>query len=268
MSTALPTRTLNWPACYNVRDLGGLPTIDGGVTRWRAIIRSDIPARLTAAGQQALLDYSVRTILDLREPAQVVQEPSIFMTPSADAAMQTYLNLPMETRDPAASALMRAATDRAEVYCIILDHYPAQIAQIMRAIATARVGGIVLHCHAGKDRTGIITALLLSLAGVADEVIAADYAESQRCLWPLYDKLIEEVRDNSDHMGQWLKAMIAEANGDLSKISEWLKPIATVEMMYKLLNHLHARYGNVYNYLLRVGLNAAELIRIRQRLHE
>lgn len=57
MSSPLPTRTLHWPACYNVRDLGGLPTAAGCVTRWRVIIRLDIPARLTDAGQQALLDY-------------------------------------------------------------------------------------------------------------------------------------------------------------------------------------------------------------------
>ncbi|MFZ4655844.1 MAG: tyrosine-protein phosphatase [Caldilineaceae bacterium] len=216
MSTPLPTRTLHWPDCYNVRDLGGLPTVDGKVTRWRAIIRSDIPARLTEVGQQALLAYGVRTILDLREPAQVAQEPSIFMTVSADPNAPTYLNLPMETREPVVSVLMRAAKDRVEVYQIILDHYPTQIATILRAISTAREGGILIHCHAGKDRTGIIVALLLSLVGVPDAVIATDYAESQRCLWPLWKKIVE-------------------AAGGEEKADVWLKPTATASMMEQLL---------------------------------
>lgn len=266
MSTTLSTRTLTWPACYNVRDLGGLPTVDGGVTRWRSIIRSDIPARLTATGQQALLEYGVRTILDLREPAQVAQEPSIFMTPGSNPANPTYLNLPMETREPAVGALIRAANDRAEVYQIILDHYPLQIAAILRAIGTVDAGGILIHCHAGKDRTGIIVALLLALAGVPDAVIAEDYAESQTCLWPLYDKLMEEVRNNSDNTGQWLKAMVTEANGDLRKISEWIKPTATVEMMHRLLAHLQQRYNGVPNYLRWIGLSEDELTRIQSRL--
>lgn len=240
-------RILNWPACYNVRDLGGLPTVDGGVTCWRAIIRSDIPARLTAEGRQALLDYGVRTILDLREEGQVIEEPSIFMTLCDDPAMPTYLNLPLETREPAVSALMIASKDRPTIYCLILDHYPEQVAQIMRAIASAHAGGILIHCHAGKDRTGILTALLLGLAGVPDEVIAADYAESQRCLWPLWEKIVEEA-------------------GGEEKADFWLKPTATAEMMDRVLAHLRNRYSGVQNYLLTTGVTPAELTQIRKRL--
>lgn len=266
MSSPLPTRALYWPACYNVRDLGGLPTVDGRVTRWRAIIRSDIPARLTDAGQQALLDYGVHTILDLREPSQVVEEPSLFMTQPDDVNMPTYLNLPLETREPTVSALISAARDRTEVYQLIVDHYPAQIAKIMRAIGGAREGGILIHCHAGKDRTGIVVALVLGLAGVPGEIIAADYTESQLCLWPLWEKLIEAVRNNSTNMGQWLTKMVAEAGGDRKKVGELLKPTATTEMMDSLLAHMKRRYGGVRDYLLTTGLTAEELTQIRNRL--
>lgn len=247
MLTAHSTRTLHWPACYNVRDLGGLPTVDGCVTRWRAIIRSDIPSRLTPAGQQALLDYGVRTILDLRERDQVRAEPSIFMECTGDAALPTYVNLPMETREPAVSALIRAAHDRSEVYQIILDHYPVQIAAILRAIGTASAGGVLIHCHAGKDRTGIIVALLLGLAGVPDAMIAADYAESQVCLWPLWEKLVE--------------AAGGEEKADLS-----LKPMATTAMMDRLLAHLTQRYGGIHGYLAWIGLRDQEMARLRERL--
>lgn len=67
-------------------------------------------------------------------------------------------------------------------------------------------------------------------------------------------------------MGQWLKVMVAEANGDLGKISEWIKPTATVEMMHCLLTHLQQRYNGVHNYLRRIGLSEDELTRIQMRL--
>ena len=75
--------------------------------------------------------------------------------------------------------MIQKAKSRGEVYCIILDHYPDAVAEILRAIVNAPPGGIVIHCHAGKDRTGMVSALLLKLVGVPAELIAADYAESQ-----------------------------------------------------------------------------------------
>ena len=75
MSNQQPTqRQLAWEACYNARDLGGLPTVDGGYTRWQAVIRTDLLSRLTAQGKRALLDYGVRTIIDLRGPKEVQDE--------------------------------------------------------------------------------------------------------------------------------------------------------------------------------------------------
>lgn len=249
---ANPNRNLDWPACYNVRDLGGLPTVDGGTTRWRAVIRSDIPARLTAEGRQALIDYGVRTIIDLREPNQTVEEPSIFMTPTGAANEPVYLNRQLETRQPHVSALIEKGAQRpdftrADVYNIILDHYPELFAEAMRAIASARPGGVLIHCHGGKDRTGTICALLLGLAGVPDDVIAADYAESQVCLWPLWEEIIAKVG--------------GEENADF-----WLKPTATAEMMHRTLGHLNDTYGGVRAYLLSTGLAPAELAVLRARL--
>jgi protein tyrosine/serine phosphatase len=237
-------RTLNWPACYNVRDLGGLPTATGRTTRWRSIIRADILSRLTEEGQQALFDYGVRTVIDLRGPHEVAEWP---YTLAGMPAELTYLNLPVEKYYPHVGQLISQAQSRAEVYCITADHYPDCIAAILRAIANAQPGGIVLHCHAGKDRTGVIAALLLSLAGVPAAEIAADYAESQVCLWPLYEQ------------------MVAEAGGE-DKVGFWTKPTATPEMMVAFLAHLASRYGGVYDYLRSTGLQEEELARVRERL--
>lgn len=244
---SLPNRTLDWPHCYNARDLGGLPTTDGGETKWRAIIRSDIPARLTVEGKQALIDYGVRTILDLREPDQTSAEPSIFMTPMGALDEPVYVNRQLESRKPHVNAQISQSSDRAEIYCIMMDNYPELYGEAMRAIANAQPGGVLIHCHAGKDRTGTVAALLLGLASVPDEAIMADYAESQEQLWPLWEEIVAQVS--------------GEENAD-----SWLKPTATAEMMVKVLDHLRGQYGGVREYLLFTGLSVDELAIIRARL--
>src|SRR5262245_60680302 len=214
-----PQRHLAWDGCYNARDLGGLPTVDGSQTRWQAIIRSDLVSRLSSQGLQALLAYGVRTIIDLRAPHEVLTQPSAFSTPTSDSDAPTYLNLPIEHYYPHVSALISKAESRAEVYCIILDHYCDAVVAIMRAIVNAQEGGVVIHCHSGTDRTGIVAALLLSLAGVPRDAIAADYAESHLRLWPLD------------------RQRIAAAGGEVA-VDFWLKPTATAEMMQSMLGHL------------------------------
>jgi protein-tyrosine phosphatase len=240
-----PGRHLNWPDCYNTRDLGGLPAKDGAITRWRSVIRSDILNRLTDEGQRALLDYGVRTIIDLRSSKEAAEELS-FTASSADRPLD-YYNLPIEKYYPHVSAMIQKAKSRGEVYCIILDHYPDAVAEILRAMVNAPPGGIVIHCHAGKDRTGMVSALLLALVGVPAELIAADYAESQHRLWPLYEKNLAEAGDQAD--------------ADL-----WQKPTATADMMLQMMEHVDAKYGGIEPYLRAAGLTDEELKRLRERL--
>lgn len=240
-------RHLLWDGCYNARDLGGLPLGEGGETRWGAMVRADLLGRLTEQGRRAMLDYGVRTLIDLRSPQQAAEEPSAYTTESARNVGLTYLNLPVEAYYPHVSALISRAQTRAEVYCITLDHYPAHLAAILRAIAGAEPGGVVIHCHAGKDRTGVVTGLLLGLAGVPEEEIAADYAESQVRLWPLYETLI------------------AEAGGE-EHVDFWLRPTATAEMMFTMLAHLRRKYGGIGGYLRWAGLSERELGQLCWRL--
>jgi protein-tyrosine phosphatase len=240
-------RHLDWEGCYNVRDLGGLPTLDGGDTRWGAVIRSDLLGRLTAKGRGALLDYGVRTIIDLRPSWEAQEAPSAFVEPTAGPDAPIYLNLPLEKYYPHVGALIQKAQTRAEAYCIVLDHYPDAVAEIMRTIANAPPGSVVIHCHAGKDRTGIVSALLLSLAGVPDETIAADYAVSQTRLRPLYEKRVTEPSDEED-------------------LGFWSRPTATADVMRVMLAHVEGTYGGVRQYLEQAGLSSAELARLKGRL--
>jgi protein tyrosine/serine phosphatase len=224
-----------------------LPTVDGGETRWRAVIRSDFVNRLSGNGLQAMLDYGVRTIVDLRGPEEVQKEPSAFATPTSDPRAPTYLHRQIEWYYPHVGALIAKAQSRAEVYCIILDHYPDAVMAIMQAIANAQPGGVVIHCNAGQDRTGIVSGMLLSLVDVPVDAIAGDYAESQRRLWPLIQKRLAEA-------------------GSEAALDYWLRPTATADMMVAMLAHVQTRYGGVPAYLRAAGMTEAEIDRLRARL--
>jgi hypothetical protein len=201
---------------------------------------------LTARGQRALLEYGVRTIIDLRGRKETREEPSAFAAGTLSGQLPTYANLPLDRFYPAVSALIGKATTRAEVYCIILDHYPDAVSEVMREIVDAQPGGIVIHCHSGTDRTGIVSGLLLSLAGVPDDVVAVDYAESHVRLLPLYEKAKREA-SSEDRAGFWYE------------------PI-TPEMMYATLAHLRTAYGGVLEYLRGTGLSPVEIEHLKSRL--
>ena len=179
-------RHLDWDGCFNVRDLGGLRTADGRAVRRGALVRADALERLTDAGWRALVAHGVRTVVDLRNADEI----------GADAASR-----------PAAVTTLRLPLDRIEdrefwdrwsdgpvfgtplYYRPHLDRFPGSSASVIAAMARAAPGGIAFHCAGGRDRTGMIAILLLALAGVPAEAIAADYALSRERQAALYAAL-------------------------------------------------------------------------------
>ncbi len=179
-------RRLHWDGCFNVRDLGGLGTADGRSIRWGAVVRSDSVHRLTGAGWDALWAHGVRTIVDLRNGNEI----------GADAAPRplglTTAHVPLDdATDTEFWDYCRANDlDGSPLYFRpFLDRKPDRCAAVIATIAHARPGGVVVHCGVGRDRTGLITMLLLALAGVPPDEIAADYELSSGCLTPLYAAL-------------------------------------------------------------------------------
>lgn len=167
-------RILNWDDCQNVRDLGGLRTTDGRTTRWGAVVRSDTPARLTAAGWSALYAHGIRTIITLSTYGMTEPELS-FAPPYADLAV-----VAVEIEDITDREFVRewASTELWSTplyYQDALRRWPARHAAAISAIGQARPGGVLFHCARGHDRTGIIALLLLALAGVEPEEMVADY---------------------------------------------------------------------------------------------
>lgn len=239
----LEARRLAWDGCLNVRDLGGLPA-DKGVTRWRAVIRADTLSRLTAQGQQSLLAYGARAIIDLRSISEAQAEPyQLPVAPVSERAL-AYYHLPLAAEDARTRSLIAASRSRAAVYAITLDHAAARVVSALRAVSAAPPGGVVIHCHSGKDRTGLVAALLLRLAGVDEQLIAADYALSQ--------------------------GRAAAGNPPRRPLHgqepPWYAQVATEAVILAVLSHLDSRYGGVAPYLQTFGMTGAELDRLRHRL--
>jgi protein tyrosine/serine phosphatase len=249
-------RLLGWEACYNARDLGGYATADGGRTRWGAFVRADNLRRLTASGRTALLSYGVRTVIDLRRAGELRVDPNPFAERAADAALPIYLNLPLGLGADSADVAAVAAAGAGEAGSLlkmsrqVLDRYWRGIASVMTAIAAAPEGAVLFHCHAGKDRTGLVAALLLAIAGVPEPTIAKDYALSGPCLQPIYGQRLSQEPDPQKR----------------ARLAQMLS--AVPETMLSILEHLNTRHGGAERYLLAAGVTPADLERLRRRVRE
>ncbi len=187
-------RTLHWDGCRNVRDLGRLSGTDGHTTRWGALVRGDDPTRLTPKGWQALLNHGVRTIISLRtrgkteynfDPALVPPDVTLLSESIEDLADLNFKAQWVDTGLWCTPLYYRDA----------LQRWPKAHANVVRHFATAPKGGVLIHCGRGYDRTGIISLLFLSLAGVAPEDIVRDYALS---VDPKREQILTE-RQTSTH---------------------------------------------------------------------
>jgi protein tyrosine/serine phosphatase len=170
-------RALPFADIYNFRDLGGYPTATGRTTAWRRIYRSDDLCRLTDGDKPRFADLGIRTVIDLRRPDEVLRRGRVPEFTGVD-----YHNLHLVHTDWD----LRSFTDVDERTAFLLERYldmavtgADAIGRALRLIADAQAGPLVVHCIAGKDRTGMVCALTLSLLGVTDEIVADDYALSE-----------------------------------------------------------------------------------------
>lgn len=179
-------RILDWPDCQNVRDLGGLRLRAGGLTRFGGIVRADTPARLTAGGWTALYEYGIRTIVTLRTHG--LNEPELdFVSPYPDIKTVQVEIEDVTNRDFVEKWASTDFWSTPLYYPDALALWPERHAAAISAIGQAGPGGVLFHCARGHDRTGIISLLLLALAGVAPEDILSDYALS---VDPVREKLL------------------------------------------------------------------------------
>jgi hypothetical protein len=193
-------RHLDWPGAFNVRDLGGLPAAGGRRTAWGAVVRADSLSRLNEAGWQALLDYGVRTVVDLRSEEErgedAATRPEEIVTvhvPLDDSSRDRSFWKPLEETPEFGTPLY---------YRAHLMRKPQLSAAAIAAIAQAQPGGVAFQCVGGRDRSGQIAMLVLALAGVSAEEIGADYELSRERLAGLFAAM--EMKDEGAMLAEFL----------------------------------------------------------------
>jgi len=242
-------RALAWDGCANIRDLGGHPLVGGGTTAYGAVVRADSIRRLSPGGWRELVGYGIQTIVDLRRHDELAADP-----PGEAPVEVVHVPLlpgPDWPHWPEIEVVSRAAPDGAsstrDVYLAFLDRFAPQFAKAISTVAAAPPGGVLVHCMVGKDRTGLVVALLLRLAGVPVAEIAADYAQSEHNLRELTQPWIDDAADEHERARRQLVSAT---------------PAAAME---GVLEELDGR-GGVDAYLTAAGVRADELAAIRARL--
>jgi protein-tyrosine phosphatase len=244
-SSALP-RHLGLTGTYNLRDTGGYHTLDGRTTRWRTFLRSDSLHRVPPMAQTTLLNYGVRTVIDLRRSDELHVAPNVFANSSQ--VVYHHLSLLADTL-PDRKVAPRALPD---VYRVILELRQEQLRQTLATLAAPGRFPAIVHCTAGKDRTGLIVALLLGLVGVPTTTIIEDYALSAQYLVGTY---LEEARQRAAHNGipwEWFQHQV----------------ICPPEFMQTTLQYLDERYGGIAAYVRRIGLSQGQCESLRHALLE
>ena len=224
---------------HNVRDLGGLPCRDMTVTASRQFWRGDSPHRISVEGIETLRQAGMTTIIDLRQPDECVSQSN----PLATTEGFVYHHVPLLK----GNSLADKPTTLASFYIHIIEHAKPAIADVMR-ICAAAPSGVFFHCKLGKDRTGIISALLLSLADVPEAAILDDYVLTEERTATLVSELL---LDPPAYLGAQIYAqLLATQRANLQSS----------------LEHLRLHYGTAERYLGAAGLTTEELTAIMRKL--
>lgn len=177
-------RSIGWDGFHNARDLGGLPTGDGRVTRFGAYIRSANVRFVTDTGWREAYDAGLRTVVDLRNDHERLPDHDPGPPPGID-----HRQTPLDDFDDAEfwdHVIGEQLHGSPLYYPLFLERKADRCAAIVTTLARAAPGAVLFHCVAGRDRTGLVTLLLLALAGVEPETIADDYELSATSLAGLF----------------------------------------------------------------------------------
>ena len=233
--------SLNLDSVQNLRDLGGYSTKEGRKTKWGFFLRSGDMSAMTKDDQAALLRQGIRCVIDLRMAKEIATAPNVF----SDSNEVAFFNHDFwGTRFDDYRSKRKSATPEeklSDLYCAGLKINGFVMAAVMKTLAS-REGSFVFHCRSGKDRTGLVAALLLVIAGVPDEVVAKDFGLSTTYLNE--PELTEE---------------------DLKKPGAYQKGSAP-ETMILTLEFLRDRYGGVEGYLGDQGVSVLEIESIREKI--
>ena len=219
-------RQLILEGAFNVRELGGLVIHAGQRTSTGQFLRADSLHALSPVSQTTLLEYGLKTVIDLRTSQEILQEPN----PFAHHENVKYVHISLfETIMQNQNANTMSSLE--SIYIAALDHCQPAIRGVLETLATSP-SVTLFHCTAGKDRTGIVSALLLANAGVSSEVIIQDYCLTEELAKPMLERLLHEA-----------------VNKGLDKESYSQLLTSKAATMQAALWYLEARFGSIEGYL-------------------
>ncbi len=240
-------RVVDLEGCLNFRDLGGYPTVAGRAVRWRYVFRSDALHHLTAADVARLREeLRLDTVIDLRSTAELRAEGR---GPLAAEPVRFH-HVPLFDGEAVRTESWPDVATLADRYALLAEHARDRIAQVIETLASAD-GPTVYHCAAGKDRTGVVSAVLLGLLGVRDEIIVADYAATGDNLEAIIARLLST---------EGYQTMLAALPPDTLH--------AETGTMTAFLESIRARYGSMRGYARAAGVDDPTIDRLAARLLE
>ena len=255
MPETLPdAREIVLDGSVNFRDLGGLTTTDGRVVRAGRVFRSDALHALSTIDLDRLAGLHIATLVDLRSTGEADRSG-----PSPLVARGTrLLHTPIMDPDPAINDedVMRRMSEMRmeELYAGMLANAQARFGEIFQALAEPETLPAVIHCAAGKDRTGVTVALLLRILGVPDDAIVLDYALTDRNMVRLFERLERE-------------GYVVPGAADASQYPAHVRRAAP-ETMSAFLATLDDLHGSAEEYLRAAGVTDEQLGRLRAGLLE
>lgn len=235
------SKPLPLTGAHNVRDLGGYPARDGKTTKYKVFLRGDSLHGLTKEDKEYLDEYGVRLVIDVRGKQEAFMHPD-----RIDKKRIEYLHVPLLDHIQSEAMRGKMPDDMGDMYIGLVEESKEGFYEIFTRLSKEE-GAALYHCTAGKDRTGVITMLLLRVAGVPDEVILADYAASEAYMKKAFDR----------------QRKMVEKSG--VKIPEYVFE-SRPEFLKKLMDHIDAAYGGAEGYLKDIGFVEEEIEKLKEKL--
>ncbi len=236
--------TRHWPleGTQNLRDVGGYDTIDDLSTRWGVLLRSGSLHKLPLESQGRLIYFGVRTVIDLRSEMEAATAPDVF----ARSDKVAYIHLPMLA--PHIVELHQADTLE-ELNRLLVDRCQNQIALVVSLLAEENRTPALVHCSAGKDRTGLVIATLLDLVGVDRATIVEDYFQTRHYM---------------QNLTLDLRSAAAQIGFDLERLDRMME--CRADVMERTLRYIDERYGGTAEYVRAAGVGQETIARLRETL--
>jgi len=241
-------RQIDLDGCVNFRDLGGYPTSDGRRLRWRTLYRSDALHALSPIDVTRLREELATTdIVDLRSSFELANDGRGLL----EGEPIEFHHIPLfDSRARPANHDAAMQLSLGERYIGLMEVARDPIARVIETLACSR-GGAVYHCAAGKDRTGVISAVLLGALGVPDDLIVADYALSSENIEAIIERVLK-MKGYEDTLKE------------MPEDTLHAKP----ETMETVVANVASQYGSMSGYLREIGVVNATLEALRAKCLE